>query len=127
MLVIIFLAATGFIVSIYTYLTEQKLKKVPSYKPICDLSDKVSCSKPLQSQYAHLFFISNSLAGMIFYAIIALLAIYNAIIPLLIMAILGGIVTFFLIYVLFAKIKSFCLVCIMVYIINILILIFAIF
>ena len=60
MFVIVLLAVLGFGISLYTYITEQKVKLNPEYKPVCDLSDRISCSKPMKSQYANIFFLSNA-------------------------------------------------------------------
>ena len=119
---IFILALIGFCIALYDYIVEQKIKKTPDYKPACDLSDRISCSKPIKSEYGNLFLISNALVGMLFYALIAVLAWFNASMLLLITAIAGCLFSVFLAYILFFKIKSLCLVCISLYFINVLIL-----
>lgn len=126
MTIILILAIIGLLISLYTYFLEHKLRKNPQYKPVCDISDTVTCSKPLQSSYTRVFIISNSVAGMLFYGIVALLAVFHAITAVLFMAIAGALSTIVLIYILLVKIKSFCVVCITVDVINFLILLFAI-
>jgi vitamin-K-epoxide reductase (warfarin-sensitive) len=116
------LALIGFGISLYAYFVEKKIKEDASYKPACDLSDRISCSKPLNSQYGNLFFVSNTVAGMSFYALIALLAALNASTLILVAAIGACILTLYLAYLLYFKIKSLCLVCTSLYVVNFLIL-----
>jgi hypothetical protein len=76
MIISIFVVAlVGFGISLYTYLLEEKIKRVPDYKPVCDISDRISCTKPMKSPYATLFYFSNAIVGMVFYALVALLAL----------------------------------------------------
>ncbi|MBI2774880.1 hypothetical protein HYX58_02650 [Candidatus Dependentiae bacterium] len=119
------IAAIGFFISLYAALTERKVNEDPNYKAACDLTDTISCTKPMKSEYSNLFFISNSFAGMIYYAIIAVLAYLQM--PLLIFIITAGGALFscFLAYLLYFKIKALCLVCTSLYIINALLFIIA--
>lgn len=70
MLSILLLAIIGFCVSVYTYLLEKKIKQEPEYRPMCDISENVSCTKPMKSPYAHIFYFSNALVGMAFYVLV---------------------------------------------------------
>ncbi len=118
MLIIIVLAAIGFCISLYTYIVEKKIKSVPGYKPVCDISDKISCSKPMKSAYSNIFFFSNAIIGMIFYFFIAMLVLLHADKLLLIASISSCIVSLFLAYLLYFRVKSLCLLCTSLYIIN---------
>lgn len=120
---VIIVAIIGFCISLYTYVLEQKIKREPEYKPACDISDKISCTKPMKSEYANLFFFSNALVGMLYYILIIVLAAIHVSTPLLIAAIGGCIASLILAYLLYFKIKSLCLLCTSLYIINALILI----
>ena len=121
-LLIIILAIVGFSISLYTYITEQKVKENPDYKPFCDISDKISCTKPMQSQYANILNFSNAILGMLFYVLVSFLALFNFVNLLLLAAIGGFITTCVLAYLLFFKIKSLCILCTSLYIINLTIL-----
>ena len=111
-------ALIGFSVSLYAYIVEKKIKENPLYKPACDLSARISCSKPITSSYGKIFFISNSLAGMCFYAVIAILALIGAT-KLLLLATLGGVLfSCVLAYILYVKIQSLCIVCTTLYVVN---------
>ncbi len=116
------LATVGFCISLYTYITERKVKAMPNFKPMCDISDRISCSKPMKSEYSNIFFFSNAIIGMGYYVLIALLALYNATTLLLITTIAGCLVSCWLAYLLFFKIKSLCILCTSLYVINFLLL-----
>lgn len=124
MICIILLAGIGFAFSLYAYIVEKKLKNDPTYKPACDISDRISCSKVATSPYANLFFVSNAVAGMLFYALVILLAvlILHGVLPderlLMIVLVCGVLMSVYLAYILYTKIKSLCLVCTATYIIN---------
>lgn len=119
MVIIIMLALAGFTVSLYGFLVESKIKKDPTYKPACDLSDRISCSKPLRSKYSALFGISNLIVAMVHYAIVALVALLGYPYLVLLFTAIGALSALFFAYILYFKIQSFCLVCSATYIINI--------
>lgn len=122
---ILILAIIGFIISVYTYITEQKVKNDATFKPACDLSDKISCSKPMLSPYANLFFFSNALVGIAYYVLIAVLAYFN-LMNIIFFAALGSCaVSCVLAYLLYFKIQAFCILCTSLYIVNFLMLIIA--
>lgn len=120
------LAIIGFCISLYAAITEQKTKENPNYKAACDLTDTISCTKPMKSEYSHLFFISNSFVGMIYYATIAALAYLHKPLIILIVVAGGALFSCFLAYLLYFKIKALCLVCTSLYIINFLLFFLAI-
>lgn len=119
---ILVLAILGFCISVYAYFVESKMKADASYHPACDINDRISCSKALQSQYANLFFISNSLMAMGYYLAVAFLSYMGLHTLLMIATSLGVIASLGLAYLLYFKIKSICLVCTSLYIINVLLL-----
>ncbi len=112
------LSIIGFLISWYVFTIEHKLKKDKNYKPMCDLSDRISCSKPLLSPYGTLFGIGNSILGMIFYANMFMLALFEFNTLLFYGSIAACISSIIFAYLLYFKIKSFCLVCTAIYIIN---------
>ena len=59
---IMILSCLGFFVSLYTFIIEEKIKRDRSYKPVCDISDAISCSKPIMIQYGNLIGFSNTIA-----------------------------------------------------------------
>jgi vitamin-K-epoxide reductase (warfarin-sensitive) len=117
------LAAAGFLISIYAYLLEQKIKKQPTYQPICDISPTFSCSKPILGDYGKILGFSNSLAGSAFYIVQFLLALLGHAGILFYLSLLGALASLFLAYILYVKIRTVCLVCTALYAINALLLI----
>jgi hypothetical protein len=49
---IFLISAVGFGISVYAYFVEQALVNNQKYKAVCDLSDVISCTKPLLSPYS---------------------------------------------------------------------------
>ena len=123
---ILVLAVIGVCISVYTYLLEKKVKAKPDYKSACDLSDRISCTKPMKSPYGALFYFSNAVVGVAYYLMIIILAFLQMHSLLVFATAVGCIVSAFLAYLLYFKIKSLCLLCTSLYVINILLLLLAI-
>jgi vitamin-K-epoxide reductase (warfarin-sensitive) len=119
---ILILAIIGFGISLYTYQLEQKVAQEPDYNPSCDINDRISCTKAIKSEYGNLFYFSNALIGMIFYVAVAIAALFDAQFIVLLLAIGGCLVSVVLAYLLYFKIKSLCVLCTSLYIINALLL-----
>ena len=123
---LLLISLIGFLLSLYAIYVERMVKYDKNYKAICDISEKISCSKAFASGYGKIFFgISNGIIGTIFYALIAALNFYgltNFIFYLSVLSVIGSI---YLAYILNFKVKTICLVCYSIYIINILLLIFS--
>ncbi len=122
---IIILAIIGFCISLYAYFTESKIKEDPNYHPACDINDRISCSAPLKSEYSNIFYFSNALMGMVYYVLVGTLAFFDMYRIVLMLTGAGVLITLFLAYLLYFKIKSLCIVCTSLYIVNILLLLFA--
>jgi vitamin-K-epoxide reductase (warfarin-sensitive) len=121
-ILLITVAALGFGISVYTYIVEQRVKSEATYKAACDISDYVSCTKPMLSPYSHIFYFSNAVIGMLYYAVVAFLAFFHLFFALFLLSLVAALVTIFLAYLLYVKIQSFCILCTSVYIINFVIL-----
>jgi len=114
------LAAVGFILSAYfLYIKSNQTKK--NYKALCDITDTISCSKAASSKYSNIMILPNSFFGLLFYAILFILASIGTIQYIFYLSIISSLFSLYLIYILF-KIKVACPVCIAVHIINFLIL-----
>jgi uncharacterized membrane protein len=125
-LVVVLLAVVGCALSLYAYCIEQKVSVDKPYRPICDISDLVSCTKTFKSSYSRMFGVSNSLLGIVFYSFMIVCALLN-IASLLFMGALAGLgVSILLAYIVYVKIKAYCIVCTALYIINILLFIMSI-
>jgi|SRR3989344_1753132 len=119
------LAIIGFILSIYAFYVEKRYEANNKYHAACDISDRVSCTKAFESKYGHTYGISNSLLGMGFYAIIFVLLLLNLSNIVFYLSAISLIGSLYLAYVLYFKVKSFCLVCNAIYIVNILLFVFS--
>lgn len=118
-----FLTLLALILSIYAYRVVSKTKKYKKYKPLCDISKNISCTKAFFSKEGSLTGIPNPIIGILFYSLLFLLAAlskYNLIFILSIPAVLGSI---YFSYISYFKQRNFCLICSTIYIINILILV----
>ena len=115
----------GFLLSAYAFFVERKIKKSNSYKPLCDISKKISCTKAFGSEYGSLAGVSNSSAGIFFYLVVVFLAFIGQLNYIFYLAIISVISSVYLAYTQITKIKSFCLVCSGIYIVNLLLLFFS--
>jgi vitamin-K-epoxide reductase (warfarin-sensitive) len=123
--VLLILALIGFAISLYGYITEQKVKKDAAFKAACDISDKVSCTKVMLSPYADLFFFSTFGIALVYYAFIGILAAFNLINIIFFASIASCLLSCYLAYLLFFKIKLLCVLCVSLYVVNFLMLFFA--
>lgn len=124
-LVIQILAVIGLILSLYALVIEKRIKEDNKYKPACDISDKVSCTKAFSSKYGKTFGLSNSIYGIIFYIVILLLTLLGLINYVFYISVLSVLGSIYLVYILYFKVKSFCLVCNGIYLVNVLLLVFS--
>ncbi len=120
------LAAIGLILSAYAYYVERKARRTPQYKPFCNFSARISCTKAFLSPYGHLFGASNSLLGIAFYAMILLVALTKQSTAMIALATAGLLATLVLAYLSYMRQRNFCLVCSAVYAINIALFVLAI-
>ncbi len=119
MALIIGAAACGLALAIYGLYLEFQVAQNPNYKPACDISDTISCSKAINSPYNALLGISNTYFGILFYvAILACVFLgYNA---LIVWITRGGIIaTAYLAYLCYFKVKTICPICTAIYLLNI--------
>ena len=116
------LALIGFLLSAYALYVKYRFSRKP-YKPLCDISSRISCTKAFRSKYSVFSDLPTSLFGIVFYASVFLLAAQKELIFYLAIAALA--VTIYLAYISYFKQKNFCLVCSAIYLINILLLIFS--
>ncbi|XP_076169396.1 vitamin-K epoxide reductase [Ptiloglossa arizonensis] len=127
----------GFAASYYAYIVETTAEKEASYEAMCDISEHVSCSKIFASEYGKGFgiipessvlYMPNSVYGLIFYIVVAILSTINKYsIPIFVvwLGFWSNIGTVYLTYILY-KLNNICVVCVSTYFINAIILILAI-
>ncbi len=122
-LTIAILSGIGVALSLYALYVKHKLQQDKGFKALCDINEKVSCTKAMGSEYGSFFIIPNSAFGVVFYAVMLLLGFFDemkAVFWLSVLAVLGSV---YLAYVSFFKLKVVCPVCMMVYAVNIFLLI----
>jgi vitamin-K-epoxide reductase (warfarin-sensitive) len=125
MLFIQILAGLGFLLALYTLYLHWKSKHEVNYKAVCDLSDRMSCMKSIRSDEGKIFGIPNGAYGIGFYAAIYLTTfpqLQNYLLPL---AVLGVLFSLYFAYQLYFRVKTFCVVCTSIYLVNILLLVLA--
>ena len=124
---ICWLCFAGALISIYLIYVENRLVQNVSYKPVCGINDRVSCSKAAKSSFSKLFGIPNAILGVIYYAVIAGLFYFNFPILVKMVAFIGVVFSIYLAFISFFVQKNVCVLCTATYIINLLILVFAFF
>lgn len=120
---VIVISIIGLVLSAYAYYVERRSSSEKKYKAVCDISDRMSCSKAFRSSYGSHMGISNSVLGVGFYLIVGLLSYFsfdNLVFYLSAISVIGSV---YLAYVLYFKLKNLCIVCTSIYIVNIILLI----
>lgn len=116
----------GIIVSLYALYLHTKLKQDNKYHAFCDINDQMSCSKVITSRYATIFGIPNPIYGIGFYLFFIVLIYFGFQKFLPVMGILALASTIFLGYEQYFKVRNFCLVCNLIYVINIVLFIYTV-
>lgn len=113
------LAVIGILASAYMLYIKGKLKSNPQYKSICDINNRVSCTKVATTSYGKTFGIENGILGLFFYLGIISATVINFVLGLKILAIAGLVMTIYLLHKLYT-LKMICPVCLVVHGVNIL-------
>lgn len=133
--------ATGLGLSSYAYFVEYQLEHEPGYKAMCDIDESHSCSSVFNSTYGrgfgivgklmgnqnHPLNVPNSLYGIVFYSVLGMLFLLGSNSRFLVsfqfyMLILANCMSIYLGYLLYAVLKTICVVCISTYSVNFLLL-----
>ena len=123
MMTVVIIAIVGLVISAYGISVERKLQRDAQYKPACDISDTMSCSRAFLSPYKKMFGISNSWAAALYYCAVMILAMMKMATITLILTSVGVAVSAVFAYILYFKIRSICPICTSLYIVNIALLI----
>ena len=105
-------AGVGLLVALYFYVTETRMKNNPNYRSVCDISDHISCSKSLKSGYV------SPVGAALFYMLVGCLGYFDLVTPLLIITSIGGLGTCVAAYLIYFRVKTFCLPCTAIFITN---------
>ncbi|GBP82362.1 Vitamin K epoxide reductase complex subunit 1 [Eumeta japonica] len=121
----------GVLASTYALYVEMAAEARPGYKAMCDLSDHMSCSRVLTSEYSKgfgiiphgsAFEVPNCIYGIIFYCLLIFLTTYEdkRIVQLQFFLALGSLATsVYLAYLLMFVLHDLCVVCVSTFIINV--------
>ncbi len=113
-------SAVGFAVSVYAFYVRRKLLRDSSYKPSCDISDHISCSKAFGSRYSKTMGIPNALAGGLYYVAMFILFFFEPLRKYLVYLTLPAVAfSLYLAYISYFRQRNLCLVCTFTYLINI--------
>lgn len=123
-MIIEILVIIGFWLSFYAYYVEKKLAN-KNYKPVCDISKEISCSRAFLSRYGKLLGKSNSFFGMFFYPVVYILFSLNFFSFVFLLSMLSALGSIYLAYLSYIKLRTFCLICTSIYLINFLLLFFS--
>ncbi|XP_043594219.1 vitamin K epoxide reductase complex subunit 1-like protein 1 [Bombus pyrosoma] len=127
----------GFAISYYAYYVELAKEEDNSYEAVCDISEHVSCTKAFSSEYGKgfgiipetsLLYAPNSIYGLTFYLLVAILSISNKYVTSALVVTLGicaNLGTLYLAYILY-KLSNICVVCVSLYVVNAILLILAV-
>lgn len=114
------LAFLGILLSWYTWHVEQYVGKKKNYTATCDITETISCTKAFRSKFGKTFGISNSVFGMFGYTALLILALLGEIQFVFIFSVFACCMSVYLAYAQYFKVKTFCIICTSIYIINIL-------
>lgn len=129
------LCVVGVVVSLYAYYVETKAEADDGYEAMCDLSETISCTKVFTSEYGKGFGLiqmvvgddsplvqPNSVYGLIFYTTVFLLGLAGQNDLCFYFAVVSCLGSIYLACILVFVLQDTCIVCISMYIINILML-----
>src|ERR1700679_940754 len=101
MMIALAISVIGLIISIYGITVKKKVQQDALYKPSCDISAMVSCSRAFLSPYGKMLGISNIWAAAIYYLVmIAVTALHCAMIATMISA-AGLVASIYFAYILY--------------------------
>jgi vitamin-K-epoxide reductase (warfarin-sensitive) len=119
MTTVIIICVVGLVISVYGIFVERKIQQDALYKPACDISDRISCSKAFLSPYGKMLGISNIWASAIYYLFIMAAAIMGYMTIVMIASAAGVLVSCYFAYILYFKVQSLCPICTSLYITNV--------
>ncbi len=75
---IIVLAAVGILVNLYDIYIERQVKRDPSYRALCDVTETISCTKSCDSRWERVMFgIPNSIISIGYNTLVIALAAFD--------------------------------------------------
>jgi vitamin-K-epoxide reductase (warfarin-sensitive) len=88
------------------------------YKPLCDITEKISCTKAFSSKHGKLAILPNPWYGIAYYSVILSLVLLQQQKIIFILSIFMMVITLYLAYISYYKQRNFCIVCTGIYLVN---------
>ncbi|MCF7865928.1 hypothetical protein K9L67_02625 [Candidatus Woesearchaeota archaeon] len=109
----------GFLLSLYSLLVSINFERDKNYVAFCDFRSGISCTKAFSSRFGALFGFKNSVLGLFFYVVLFIFYFFNDFFSSLMLLVFVNLFDLFLAYILFFKIRTICVVCICIYVVNV--------
>ncbi|CBN75221.1 conserved unknown protein [Ectocarpus siliculosus] len=135
------MGAIGLCLSLYAVYVEHKNEEDSSYEAMCDVSERMSCSKVLMSEWGHIlsqlgvlpkghqFDLANATLGVLYFAAVFLHRLFPLsscqakakVVFALTVPVVG--VSLYLMYILLVVLQDICLICVSIYGVNLAVLV----
>ena len=112
-------ASLGILSSLYAWYIHFRHLRNPEYESICDINEEVNCTKVVTGKYGTIFSIPNSIWGFLYYSLILMLSYHNLLLPIFWLSILSVLGSIYLGYILYFKLRQMCILCTLVYVLNV--------
>ena len=112
------LATFGLLLSIHALWINGHYRRRMRYRPWCDFSETVSCSRAFTSNYSRAFGFHNAWFGLAAYPAVAWLALTGRTLELLGAGTLLLLAAASLAYVSYVRMRNYCVVCTAIYAVN---------
>ncbi len=122
---LILLPLLGLLISAYALTIKRKMNADKNYRPLCDISSMISCTKAIGSGYGSMFLVPNSIFGILFYGIVLALAVLGLVQWVFWLSAASVLGSIYLAYLSFYKLRIICPLCTAAYLINIGLLVFS--
>lgn len=114
------LSVVGIVTCLYVLFLQKVRASNKTYKPFCNISDKISCTKTFESSYGYFMGIPYGFIGLVFYSFMLVFALFYWYSLIFIGSIAALLASLYLAYIQYVKLQVFCILCTLVYIINLL-------
>lgn len=112
------LALLGLLLSIYAAYVVSRRARSRSYRPWCDMSPRVSCTKAFMSPDGRLLRVHNAWLGVVGYLVLFILAARGRYDALIVFATAATLLSLYLAYVSYVEMRTFCAVCTTIHLVN---------
>lgn len=108
----------GLLTSAYSLYAYYRSVSDKNYHSLCDINDRISCSKTFRGKYGKFLGFPNGIWGVIFYSFL-LYSVYElSIIWVFLLSVWGLFFSIRLFYILTTRVKVYCIDCILIYVVN---------